>query len=145
MLSNFAVRLTHIFMRKIILFVVLLISLTLMSTTLLSYNCSDSQKVILKKEPVLTGASSRPRSIIHLEAYYDSCLRTIEISNENLGNCDLYIEDESGNIIDQKNIYSSDYSSDYSIEILNLADTKGSITIIINSDVIYAYGTIYIQ
>lgn len=43
-----------------------------------------------------------------------------------LGNCDLYIEDESGNIIDQKNIYSSDYS----IEILNLADTKGSITII---------------
>ena len=132
-------------MRKIILFVVLLISLTLMSTTLLSYNCSDSQKVILKKEPVLTGASSRPRSIIHLEAYYDSCLRTIEISNENLGNCDLYIEDESGNIIDQKNIYSSDYSSDYSIEILNLADTKGSITIIINSDVIYAYGTIYIQ
>lgn len=49
MLSNFAVRLTHIFMRKIILFVVLLISLTLMSTTLLSYNCSDSQKVILKK------------------------------------------------------------------------------------------------
>lgn len=71
MLSNFAVRLTHIFMRKIILFVVLLISLTLMSTTLLSYNCSDSQKVILKKEPVLTGASSRPRSIIHLEAYYD--------------------------------------------------------------------------
>lgn len=141
MLSNFAVRLTHIFMRKIILFVVLLISLTLMSTTLLPYNCSDSQKVILKKEPVLTGASSRPRSIIHLEAYYDSCLRTIEISNENLGNCDLYIEDESGNIIDQKNIYSSDYS----IEILNLADTKGSITIIINSDVIYAYGTIYIQ
>lgn len=141
MLSNFAVRLTHIFMRKIILFVVLLISLTLMSTTLLSYNCSDSQKVILKKEPVLTGASSRPRSIIHLEVYYDSCLRTIEISNENLGNCDLYIEDESGNIIDQKNIYSSDYS----IEILNLADTKGSITIIINSDVIYAYGTIYIQ
>lgn len=76
-----------------------------------------------------------------MEAYYDSCLRTIEISNENLGNCDLYIEDESGNIIDQKNIYSSDYS----IEILNLADTKGSITIIINSDVIYAYGTIYIQ
>ena len=60
MLSNFAVRLTHIFMRKIILFVVLLISLTLMSTTLLSYNCSDSQKVILKKEPDLTGASSRP-------------------------------------------------------------------------------------
>lgn len=128
-------------MKKNFLFAVLLVGLTLMSTTLFSANSSDSQKVTLKKEPVLTGSSSRPRSTIHLEASYDSYLGIIEISNENLGNCKLSLLDESGNIVDQKSIYSSDYS----IEILTLSDTKGVQTIIIDSDVIYAYGTIYIQ
>ncbi len=129
-------------MKRIFLYVVLLVGLIFMSTTLFSANSSDSQKVVLKKEPVLTGASSRPRSTILLEASYDSSLGIIEIANKNLGNCELFLLDESGNIVAQRSIYSSDYS----IEILTLSsDTKGAQTIIIDSDVIYAYGTIYIQ
>lgn len=129
-------------MKKSLLFLSGLISSLVMAAMPISLGSEEQQKIEFNKEaPILTQPSSRPRTVTHLEAYYDSSLNIIEIHLEGLGDCNISLLDESGNVV----VQTMAYSNNYSIETLELLGRKGQYTLVIDSDAMYAYGTFYVE
>ena len=100
----------------------------------------DSHEIKLEKLPSIdgTGEQGRPRSNYFLEAYYDSTSREIEITHDGLGEAIIYLLDFSGQIVYQDSVYSSNYSTDTII----VPSANGQYTIVIDSQSVYAYGSV---
>ena len=129
-------------MKKFFLLFLGLLCSFMMNAMSESLNSDDeSQKVELKKDEILDSPEYRPRSMTFLEAYFDSVSKTVEIQHEGLGACDIYLMDEYGNVLEQFTAYSDSFSSD----VLSFSDKHGSFLLVIDSDVVYAYGTVYFE
>lgn len=100
----------------------------------------DSYEVELEKTPIVegTGELGFPRSIYFLEAYYNPVSGIVDITHDNLGEMVICLLDSSGRIVYQTRIYSFGYNTDSII----VPNTLGLYTLVIESEVIYAYGTI---
>lgn len=103
----------------------------------------ESHEIKLEKLPPIqgTGELGRPRSICFLEAYYVSSSREIEIIYDGLGEATIYLLDCSGQIVYQD---SAD-SSNYSIDTIIVPSANGQYTIVIDSQNLYAYGSIVVN
>lgn len=100
----------------------------------------ESHEIKLEKLPPIEGSGElgRPRSNYFLEAYYDSTSREIEITHDGLGEAIIYLLDFSGQIVYQDSVYSSNYSTDTII----VPSANGQYTIVIDSQSVYAYGSV---
>lgn len=100
----------------------------------------ESHEIKLEKLPPIEGSGElgRPRSNYFLEAYYDSTSREIEITHDGLGESIIYLLDFSGQIVYQDSVYSSNYSTDTII----VPSANGQYTIVIDSQSVYAYGSV---
>ena len=105
-------------------------------------NDGDEQKIKLDKTEQVSNPTNRPREVFdYLEASYNQSSRIISVKHEGLGECDIYLLDVSGEIVDQVNIYSHNYST----ESLSVPAIAGVYTVIIDSDVVFAYGTLTVN
>ena len=100
----------------------------------------ESHEIKLEKLPPIEGSGElgRPRLNYFLEAYYDSTSREIEITHDGLGEAIIYLLDFSGQIVYQDSVYSSNYSTDTII----VPSANGQYTIVIDSQSVYAYGSV---
>ena len=103
----------------------------------------DSYEVELEKTPIVegTGELGFPRSVYFLTAYYDSYTGVIDIVHDGLGETSVYILDASGQIVEHAKFYSFVYAT----ESVVLPISSGVYSIVIDSEVVYAYGTVTIQ
>ena len=103
----------------------------------------DSYEVDLEKTPIVegTGELGFPRSVYFLTAYYDSYTGVIDIVHDGLGETSVYILDASGQIVEHAKFYSFVYAT----ESVVLPISSGVYSIVIDSEVVYAYGTVTIQ
>ena len=105
-------------------------------------NDGDEQRLNLEKIDKVDKESDRRREISdYLESSYNQSSRIISVKHEGLGECDIYLLDVSGEIVDQVNIYSHNYST----ESLSVPAIAGVYTVIIDSDVVFAYGTLTVN
>lgn len=105
-------------------------------------NDGDEQNIKLDKTEQVSNPTNRPREVFdYLEASYNQSSRIISVKHEGLGECDIYLLDVSGEIVDQVNIYSHNYST----ESLSVPAIAGVYTVIIDSDVVFAYGTLTVN
>ena len=96
----------------------------------------------MDKTEQVSNPTNRPREVFdYLEASYNQSSRIISVKHEGLGECDIYLLDVSGEIVDQVNIYSHNYST----ESLSVPAIAGVYTVIIDSDVVFAYGTLTVN
>lgn len=103
---------------------------------------NDSYEIELEKTPIKQSSGEyRPRTIIFLEAYYNPTDNVVEIMHDSLGHTSIYILDESGQIIFQTNIHSSNHS----IETIQIPAISGVYNIIIDSVNVYAYGFVLVN
>lgn len=103
----------------------------------------DSYEIELEKTPIVegTGELGFPRSVYFLTAYYDSYTGVIDIVHDGLGETSVYILDASGQIVEHAKFYSFVYAT----ESVVLPISIGVYSIVIDSEVVYAYGTVTIQ
>ena len=103
----------------------------------------DYKEIDLEKitENLGPGGQSIPRSVYFLAAYYDSYTGVVDIIHDGLGETSVYILDASGQIVEQVKIYSCIYAT----ESVVLPISRGVYSIVIDSEVVYAYGTVMIQ
>lgn len=95
----------------------------------------DLEKITKVEGP---GKMGFPRSVYYLEAYYNDSNHTLKLILGSLGNTYVYIKDVDGNVICQLDIVSDDYL----VEHITLPPIDDSLMILVDSDVVYAYGTI---
>ena len=103
----------------------------------------ESHEIKLEKLPPIEGSGELgfPRSTYFLKANYSSSIREIELIHDNLKNTDVYLLDASGNVLYHMHIYTLNYS----IDSIPLPSINGVYTLVIDSEVVYAYGILDIQ
>lgn len=101
-------------------------------------NDDDEQNIKLNKEEQADEPTSRPRKVAYLEAFYSPSSHIVNIKHEGLGECDIYLFDASGEIVDQESLYSHYYS----VASLSVPTISGIYTIVIDSETVYAYGIV---
>lgn len=102
----------------------------------------DSYEIELEKTPIKQSSGEyRPRTIYFLEAYYNSTDNAVEIMHDSLGNTSVYILDEFGQVIYQTSICSSYFS----IETILIPNNGAAYTIVIESEILHAYGYVLVQ
>lgn len=141
---KFTETLKLIIMKKLLmLFVTALCPYMYMAAETLQSPDLDSKEIDLEKITLNpgTGGQSIPRSVYFLAAYYDSETGIVDVIHDGLGETSIYILDASGQIVEQANIYSFDYST----ETVVLPISIGVYSIIIDSEVVYAYGTVTVK
>lgn len=139
---NFASNKTHNTMKKFLLLLIGFTSSLFLMAMSSTENDGDEQKIKLDKTEQVSNPTNRPREVFdYLEASYNQSSRIISVKHEGLGECDIYLLDVSGEIVDQVNIYSHNYST----ESLSVPAIAGVYTVIIDSDVVFAYGTLTVN
>lgn len=105
-------------------------------------NDGDEQNIKLEKTEQVYNPANIPREVFDfLEASYNHSSRIISVKHEGLGECDIYLLDASGEIVDQE----STYSLNYSVESLSVPAVAGVYTVVIDSDTVFAYGTLTVN
>ena len=99
----------------------------------------DSNEIELEKTPITIGPGGKdfPRSAYFLEAYYDNHVDIVEIYHDGLGDMNIYIINNSGQIV----YHTNTYSSSFTVDAIAISLPDGLYTIIIESDVVYGNGT----
>lgn len=139
---NFASNKTHNTMKKFLLLLIGFTSSLFLMAMSSTENDGDEQNIKLDKTEQVSNPTNRPREVFdYLEASYNQSSRIISVKHEGLGECDIYLLDVSGEIVDQVNIYSHNYST----ESLSVPAIAGVYTVIIDSDVVFAYGTLTVN
>ncbi len=102
----------------------------------------ESHDIKLEKLPPIegTGELGFPRTVYLLEAFYNPTCREIEIIHDSLGEATISLLDASGQIVYQDCIYSSNYS----LHTIIVPSSNGQYTIIIDSQNLYAYGSVMV-
>ena len=102
----------------------------------------ESHDIKLEKLPPIqgTGELGFPRTVYLLEAFYNPTCREIEIIHDSLGEVTISLLDASGQIVYQDCIYSSNYS----LHTIIVPSSNGQYTIIIDSQNLYAYGSVIV-
>lgn len=104
---------------------------------------SDSKNIELEETAPIKGKgpASHPRSTYYLEASYLTLSNKVEIVYDGIGETDIYLVDASGQILYQTNVFSTTMSCvEIPIEV-----TCGTYSVIIDSDMVYAYGSFTVQ
>ena len=85
--------------------------------------------------------NERPRSIYFLEAYYKSSAEAVNIIHDGLGESVISLLDSYGQVV----YYTSIYSSCYSTLDIPVPSIAGSYTVVIDSEMVYAYGSFIVR
>lgn len=104
---------------------------------------STSNEIELEKTPITIGPydTGFPRSTYFLEAYYDDQVDIVEIYHDGLGDVNIYIINNSGQIV----YHTNTYSSSFTVDTIAISVPDGLYSIIIESDVVYGNGTFLVR